>query len=469
MVVHCRRDGPETRDRNRLDHTTDVERRARRARQGAGRGVERVAEPRGVDGQIRERRYPVHRRGIDDPLELGRGVGRRSKPHGHDVLGRESEVAVLVLDRHLDGGRDRIARQPVSGLREERKLGRRPGEAGGGEGYGRQGAGSGRDGVRPDERPKRPAAGANEPSSVARVLRRPDDAAAPWRKVDDHTGHAVTVLVDDLDDGRRNAGRHRTGLRIDRLLDELRRRARQGGRGKCDRGARKPADRGRRRLRAGDRTQGTGRRGVAGDISCRLRGRDRPTIWRDRPTHRDTRHRQASDVLHDHGIRSCQGNSDGARLYVTTIKCDAACRGRDPLRAECQCRKAGRGRAERVQAGKEAQGPGGRPRDPGGVSRDGRGSREAAASEADAERDRDAANRVPILVAHTRGGVDGHRTPDERRLAVARERHQLRRHVNETRCAERDRTAGESGPAHLDSVRADERAEPPAPDARDTR
>ena len=119
LIVHRGRDGPETRDRNCLDHATDVERRARRARQGAGRGGDRVAETGGVDGQIGERRYSVHRRCIDDALELGRGVRRCSKPQRHNVLRRDDEVAVQVLDRHLHGGRDGVTRQGTCGLGEK--------------------------------------------------------------------------------------------------------------------------------------------------------------------------------------------------------------------------------------------------------------------------------------------------------------------------------------------------------------
>src|SRR5207249_2041290 len=151
-------------------------------------------------------------------------------------------------------------------------------------------------------------------------------------EVNDDTSNTVTVLIDDLDDRRRNAGRHGSALWVEGLLDEPCRRARERGRAEDYRRARQAADR---------RSGGLG----AG--------------------------------------------------------------------AECQRRETGRGRAERVQAGEEAQGPRGRPRDAGRVSRDDRRSPDAAAPETDGESDRYAANCVSILIAHSHRGVDRHGVPNE--------------------------------------------------------
>ena len=140
----------------------------------------------------------------------------------------------MVLDRQFHG-RHRVAGQPTGRLQCEREACRRTRDPGGAEGLGRQRARSRRDAVGPYDGTERPTARRREPKGVGRVLHGTEDPAARHDEVNDHTGNTVAELIGDFDDRRRNAGRHRAGLGVDGLLEDLRREVHQPRRAERDR------------------------------------------------------------------------------------------------------------------------------------------------------------------------------------------------------------------------------------------
>ena len=143
----------------------------------------------------------------------------------------------------------------MGGLGDERELSGRAGDASRAKGHRWQRAGSRRNGVGPHEGAEDPAARRREPKGVACVFPGTERPSARDNEVNDDTSNTVTVLIDDLDDRRRNAGRHGSALWVEGLLDEPCRRARERGRAEDYRRARQAADRRSGGLGAGARAE----------------------------------------------------------------------------------------------------------------------------------------------------------------------------------------------------------------------